>query len=282
MREGERREMQKGGVRDSLDRFYTKPSEAGRLLQHIDLDEYDLRIEPSAGSGSFSDLVDSTAYDIEPAKEGIIKQDFLKLTKEELPEGEDILFFGNPPFGKRSRLAKEFITHAIELGADTIAFILPDIFNKRLNQTMFPSEWRLTKIVELQDSNFLLEEEEIFIPCSFFIWTKKRDLLPGVNLREFRPETPSDFKIVPRGSDRADFTINGNNGLVKELSEVTNPKAEHYIEVVDNDVEEMKERFRTLEFSFQSSVNGGVAWINREDIYRAYNELIPVEDNRLF
>lgn len=39
----------------------------------------------------------------------------------------------NPPFGVRSTLAKTFIKHSINLGAETIAFILPKTFNKRLN-----------------------------------------------------------------------------------------------------------------------------------------------------
>lgn len=270
-------------MRDNLDRFYTKEAEAKRLLKEIDLDEYDLFIEPSAGSGSFSNLIDNClAFDIEPTGENIIKQDFLQLTKDELPEFSNLLIFGNPPFGKRSSLAKQFIEHSIKLGATTIAFILPKIFNKRLNQTMFPDNWRLIKKVELNDSNFLLDNEEIFIPCSFYVWTKDEGINSGVNLRQVKPSVPSEFTIVKRESPEAHFSINGNSGKVKELNKITNPKAEHYIRVNGQDfiseptieeINKVKKLLKKLEFNFYSSVNGGVAWINREDIYRAWNNL---------
>lgn len=265
-------------MRDELDRFYTKQEEAARLLHHIDLEQYDLKIEPSAGSGSFSKLVeDCLAYDIAPSSPEIIEQDFLKL--EKLPPYKKLLIFGNPPFGKRSSLAKQFITHSINLGASTIAFILPKTFTKRLNQTMFPENWRLIKKVSLTDSSFMMGTEEIYIPCDFFIWTKDENLSPGVNLREQKPKTPTEFRILPRGDKKADFSINGNNGKLKEISEITNPKAEHYIQVVKKEkFQEIKETLKNLKYDFVSSVNGGVAWINREDVFRAFNELSELTD----
>lgn len=164
-------------MRDNLDRFYTKEKEAERLLKNINLDNYDLIIEPSAGSGSFSKLIkDCLAYDISPAEKNIIQQDFLQLSKENIPEFKNLLIVGNPPFETRSSLAKDFIKHSISLGATTIAFILPNIFIKRLNQTMFSEEWRLVKIIDLKDSYFNLENSEIFIPCKFFIWTKDENI----------------------------------------------------------------------------------------------------------
>lgn len=271
-------------MRDNLDRFYTKEEEARRLLKEIDLDFYDLKIEPSAGSGSFSNLVDgSLAFDIGPTGENIIKQDFLDLQVDKLPEFNKMLIFGNPPFGKRSSLAKDFIKHSISLGATTIAFILPKIFNKRLNQTMFPANWRLIKIVDLNDSNFILDNEEIFIPCSFYVWTKDEAIEPGVNLRQVKPKVPTEFSIVNRGSKDAHFSLNGNNGKIKEIVDITNPKAEHYVRVNSatgfmieptiDEINKVKEMLGKLEFDFYSSVNGGVAWVNREDIYRAWNNL---------
>ena len=261
-------------MRDELDRFYTKNEEAKRLLNYIEnLESYDLKIEPSAGGGSFSKQVkDSIAYDISPSSDDIIKQDFLTLQKTNIPAFQNLLFFGNPPFGKRSSLAKQFIKHCIELGATTIAFILPDTFKKRLNQQMFNEEWRLIEIIPLTDSNFIIDgETEIFIPCSFFIWTRNNQLQPGKNLRETKPPKPTDFKILGRGDKRADFTINGNNGKIKEIAEVTNPKAEHYIQILNrHEFKKIKKTLSNLKYNFYSSVNGGVAWINQEDIFRAY------------
>lgn len=91
---------------------------------------------------------------------------------------------------------------------------------------------------------------------------------------------PKEFTIVKRQSPEAHFSINGNNGKIKKIDEITNPKAEHYIKVNSFDkknsatveeVEKVKELMKMLKFDFYSSVNGGVAWINSEDIYRAFN-----------
>lgn len=103
----------------------------------------------------------------------------------------------------------------------------------------------------------------------FFVWTKneiKNDL------RRKEPKENNDFLFLSRGDKNADFTINGNNGKIKELSQITNLKAEHYIKSLI-DVDELKNRFRNIKFIFYSSVNGKNAWISQKDILEQYNEL---------
>ena len=140
----------------SIDKFYTKPEVAKECINLIpDIDTYDLIIEPSAGSGSFSKQLNCIAYDIEPEDETIIEQDWLKTEKVET---KTLLVVGNPPFGSRSSLAKAFIKHSQKIGAETIAFILPDTFSKISNQskTLFPKDWRLIVEHKLSDSNFII------------------------------------------------------------------------------------------------------------------------------
>ena len=116
----------------TLDKFYTKPDVAQECIKHIpNIGSYDLVIEPSAGSGNFSyQLERCLAYDIAPEGEGIIKKDYFTLTNEELPAYDKMLVVGNPPFGPRSSLAKDFIKYSIDLGATTIAFILICSFHR--------------------------------------------------------------------------------------------------------------------------------------------------------
>lgn len=78
-------------------------------------------IEPSAGSGSFSNQLDCIAYDLYPEAEGIIKQDFLEL---DLEYKKGRLIIGNPPYGIRNNLTVSFYKKSIQLG-DYISFILP-------------------------------------------------------------------------------------------------------------------------------------------------------------
>jgi hypothetical protein len=94
-------------------------------------------IEPSAGDGSFLQVLpkDRTiSFDIEPRHKDIIQQDFLTWTPEYYEclnavkvRLENIVVFGNPPFGLRGNLALRFINHAAKF-ADFVCFILPQLF----------------------------------------------------------------------------------------------------------------------------------------------------------
>lgn len=254
----------------SIDKFYTQKEVAKECIDLVpELDSYDLIIEPSAGSGSFSSQLNCIAYDIEPESEGIIAQDWFTTSPI---ANKHILVIGNPPFGSRSSLAKAFIRHSQNIGAETIAFILPDTFSKLSNQSLslFPKDWKLIVEHKLSNSNFTVQDntKPYYVPCSFYVWTKRDS---DINLRQTKAEPSEDFEFLPRGSENADFTINGNSGKVKELSEVTNSKAEHYIKAKNKSAEELKEIFKKLDYTFLSSVNGGNAWIGQQEILKAYN-----------
>jgi hypothetical protein len=250
-----------------LDKYYTKKNIAEKCLAMIpELESYETIIEPSAGNGVFSGLLPNCiAYDIEPECKGIIKQDFLLLNKI---DGNNKLFTGNPPFGERSILAKRFIQHSIYLGAETVAFILPDTFSKFLMQKIFPQNWKLTVEENLGKDGFEIDGETYHVPCSFFVWTKRNS---SINLRKRELPQPEKIRFLPRLSKDADFTVNGNSGKVKELHEITNWKSEHYIKVVLLDEKDyIKNRMAHIKYRFKSSVNGGNAWISQYEIIEGY------------
>lgn len=252
-----------------LDKFYTKNEVVDICLNLMkDLAEYDIIIEPSAGSGAFSNKIKNcVAYDLEPGNDTIIKQDFLLMDKI---AGEHKLFIGNPPFGKRSILAKKFIKQCQNLGAETIAFILPDTFSKITNQTykLFSENWKLIIENKLPDNGFLIGDNEYHVPCSFYVWTKKEST---INLRKTQLPEPEKIIFLPREAKNADFVLNGNSGKVKPPEEVTNPKSEHYIKVKnEKEKDKIKELLAHLKYNFKSSVNGGNAWISQYEIIEAY------------
>lgn len=254
-----------------MDKYYTPKSVATECISLIqDLNDYDLIIEPSAGNGAFSSQLNCISYDIEPEAEGIIAQDWL--TTDRFKE-KHILVIGNPPFGPRSSLAKQFIKHSQDIGAETIAFILPDTFSKLSNQSLslFPSNWKLILEHKLSNCNFIADNKNYYVPCSFYIWTKKDS---PINLRKIKIANSNDFNFLKREDKKADFSINGNNGRVKEINEITNPKAEHYIQATGKSKEELKKIFNSLNYNFLSSVNGGNAWIGQQEILQAYNNYI--------
>ena len=253
-----------------LDKFYTKKEIALSCINAIEnINEYDCIIEPSAGDGSFSTQIKCFAYDIAPEHKDIIEQDFLSINTIQFNNFNKILVLGNPPFGARSSLAKSFIKKSILLGATTIAFILPDTFSKLTNQSCFPKNWSLIKVVKLDGTCFTENGKDYYVPCSFYIWTKEKT---EINLREVKLSPPKEFSFLSRGDMNADFSINGNNGKVKSLDEITNPKAEHYIKIANGyNIEDIKNIFQQIKYDFKSSVNGGNAWIGQQDIIKAFN-----------
>lgn len=159
-----------GLQRDCKDQFYTCEHVAKLcvdiLLQHVPTTIP--WVEPSAGEGVFLRLVPhSVGYDIDPKHPSIQKTDFLQL---DVPQG--CLVFGNPPFGRQSSLAKQFIRHAAEK-ADWIGFILPRSFMKPSMQSAFPLHFHLVESVELPDNSFLVNNNPYDVPCLFQLWKRE-------------------------------------------------------------------------------------------------------------
>ena len=116
------------------DQFFTDPKTAQycydktvEILSSLGYDTQDyVYVEPSAGSGSFYNLLPKDrrlGVDIEPRCGGVIQSDYLLW---EPPAGKYITI-GNPPFGLRGNLALKFINHSAQF-SDFVAFIVPQLF----------------------------------------------------------------------------------------------------------------------------------------------------------
>ena len=92
--------------------------------------------------------IEMEAFDIDPKKDYITKQNFLELGldkyKSYQSEGRKIHCIRNPPFGRQASLARKFIKKC-SLFSNTIAFILPKSFRKESYQKAFPLEFHLIK-----------------------------------------------------------------------------------------------------------------------------------------
>lgn len=203
------------------------------------------------------------AFYIVPTSDEIIGEGFLSVTPEDT-DGVTVSV-GNPPFGERSATAKRFIVKCIELGVDVIAFVLPNTFNKLTMQRVFPSEWRLVSATRLPKDSFHTPDGDGYgVPTSFFIWTVRDDILPDTDLRAIRYPVPPDWAYARRGDGTADLCVNGNSGEVRRPSEITNPKAEHFIRCSDGSEEGIAAVASVFEkvreegiYRNDSSVNGG-------------------------
>lgn len=187
------------GQKDKNDKFYTKNEIVDYCLSFIEIDKYDKIIEPSAGNGAFlKKLPNAIGYDIAPAGNNIIQQDFLLL---DVPKEKNILVIGNPPFGVQSNLAIKFFNKAAEF-CDTIAFILPRSFCKDSIKNRLDLKFHLIREEFLPEDSFLLNNENYSVPCVFQVWERQ-----NIERKKIKLPLTSEYFDFTKEISKADFRI---------------------------------------------------------------------------
>lgn len=245
---------------NGLDQFYTNKTIAKKLYNKLsnitDLNNFDIHLEPSAGSGSFYDLMDvkkRLGLDIEPKNKGIIKMNFFDYKPE---KDKKYLVIGNPPFGKVSSLAVKFFNKSAEF-ANCIAFIIPRTFKRVSIQN------KLNLYFELIYNEDLPVSPCCFTPkmtakCCFQIWIKKQNKREKIIYDKthcdfkFLKHGPKDIKNQPTPPQNSDFVIKAygvNCGeIVDKNLETLRPKSWHWIKS-NIKIDLLKNRFKQLDYS---------------------------------
>ena len=185
-----------------LDQFYTKPKIAldcvnffhKRALKFLEEPAY--FVEPSAGAGDFMSVLPkgTIGFDLEPRAPKIKKQDFFDYFGPKKPS-EQVVVIGNPPFGKRGKLALDFCRQASEF-ADTIAFIVPMCFTNYGIQKHMPLGYRLIGEKELNHHSFYMQDGKSYnVGAVFQIWTKLPNRLKDMRIYAPPPISHPDFDI---------------------------------------------------------------------------------------
>lgn len=181
-----------------LDKFYTQKHVSKQcfdfLHKQLNISDEAVYLEPSAGAGSFLDLLTNyVALDIAPEDDRITEQDYLLYTTDKT----DYITIGNPPFGNRSRLATDFFNKAASM-SDVIAFIVPVSFMKWSVQKNLSANFALHSYMYLEPESFSSNGEPYSVRTVFQIWVKKGSKYDdGINLRLTKqpPISHKDFNI---------------------------------------------------------------------------------------
>lgn len=184
------------------DKFYTKKDVAIKLIQLINLSDYECVIEPSAGDGSFSKNINHNkiiSLDIDPEDDSVIKMDWFDFSYTK--KGK-ILVLGNPPFGNQGSLAFNFIKKCDELEVDTIAFILPKSFKKETSKNKIPDLYHLSLEIDLDDNSYTLMNNDYSVPSVFQIWDRK-----PIKRDKFKLKTKSDLINFVKKSDDPNYSF---------------------------------------------------------------------------
>lgn len=218
------------GIHENLDKFYTRNKTVDLCLAVLDLTEFDTIIEPSAGSGAFSDRLDCIAYDIAPENDNIIQADWFKVDKTQF-KGR-VLVVGNPPFGKNNKLSLGFFNESAKF-ADIIAFILPLSFCKDSIKNRLDLNFHLKHQIILDSNSYTLDGSSYSVPTVFQVWErqttkrKKKRLRTTSELIEFTTPTDADISIRRVGgvAGRASLDLTystSSNYFIKNRTQLTN------------------------------------------------------------
>jgi len=245
-----------------MDQFYTNSDVASRcyntLKEFININNYDIHLEPSAGRGAFMSLMEPSkrvGLDIEPHYDGVTTMDFFDY--EHVPD-KTYLVIGNPPFGRVSSTAVKFFNKSAQF-ADCIAFIIPRTFKRVSIQNKLDLNFKLVHSEDLPQGS------KCFTPpmdakCCWQIWMRS----PQPRGKVIYATTHKDFTFVRHGPKDSrgqptppppgdvDFAIKAYGsgcGAVRtaDLPDLR-PKSWHWIKsTIDPEV--LRERFGELDYS---------------------------------
>ena len=269
----------KGLKRNIIDKYYTKDEVVEICLhyirQHVEINESDLLIEPSAGNGSFIQGIKEIAnhyyfYDLEPENDEIVEQDYLELDFNDIRETySKIHIIGNPPFGRQSSLAKKFIKKSCQF-CDTISFILPKSFKKDSLKKTFATHFHLIFEVDIDEKSFLVNGEEYDVPCVFQIW--KKEEIERTTIKKMEPihftfvkkeENPDiSFRRVGANAGKIDSKINEKSFQSHYFIKFQNEKS-----IADN-----INILSSIRYDFNNTV--GPKSISKQEVIQKFNPLL--------
>jgi hypothetical protein len=245
---------------NELDQFYTNQDVSlkcySKLKQLISIDNYDIHLEPSAGNGSFYNIMNPDkrfGIDILPNNTDIIKMDFFDYTPE---TDKKYLVIGNPPFGKISSLAIKFFNKSAEF-SECIAFIIPRTFKRVSVQNKLNLNFHLLYNEDLP-INPCCFTPKMSAKCCFQIWKKTDEKRNKVVYNKthkdftFKKHGPKDKNNQPTPPENCDFALKAygsNCGKIQSDNlQLLRPKSWHWI-ISNIDIELLKNRFNQLDYS---------------------------------
>jgi hypothetical protein len=264
-----------GLKRNTIDKYYTKPDIAEQCLSAfknaVTLGPNDYIIEPSAGNGAFIPGIKALTdnyyfYDLEPANDEIIKKDYLKGDYSDT--GQTIHTIGNPPFGRQSSLAIQFIKLSCKF-SKSVSFILPKSFKKDSLKRAFPLNFHLIYEMDIPDNSFLVDGLEHNVPCVFQIWIKQPN-----HRKEIETIEPSHFMFVKKteGPDISVRRVGVNAGSINTNTDQS-IQSHYFIKFTNQKtVDENIGQLIKIKYEFNNTV--GPKSISKQELIKEFNQYL--------
>lgn len=284
-----------------FDQFYTKDSIAAECLDNLinvlgDNSGYNLNqicfLEPSAGGGAFLRALENNhfknyyACDIDPHDKRVKKHDFLtEDISTSLPQKKSVIVIGNPPFGRRARIAADFINRAFNY-TETVAFILPLQFQKHSAQSKLIETARLIFDKTLIPDAFVFNQKSYTVRCCFQIWTT-RNFGKDTRLRTPPITKHTDFDMWQYNNTKEaekyfdketygwDFAIPRQGYKDYTLKETDPSRMDHKTQWIFFKAKspEILERLNQIDYDKLSKKNISIPGFGKADVIKEYDAL---------
>jgi predicted RNA methylase len=266
----------------NLDQYFTSPDLVDQCMAVLEssmsLNDFDLIVEPSAGSGRFLNHLPSEtliALDVAPRDPRVREADFLTFEPEQAGK---ILVVGNPPFGRRGALAIRFLNHAMEF-ADTVAMILPRSFNKFTFSNRVNQKFALKESVNLSGF-FDFDGQEVPVKTVFQIWRKSEKLRPLITPDTSHPDFLMRHAHLSRIDETerqeliafADLALPQVGSRFVPVDPPTVSRGSYWFIRLNSSAS--REAFERLDFSFLAGTNTAHTSVSKADIVRAYRSAL--------
>jgi hypothetical protein len=179
---------------------------------------------------------------------------------------------GNPPFGRQSSLAIQFIKKSA-LFSDSISFILPKSFKKDSMQKHFPLNFHLVFQTDIESNSFLQDGLSIDVPCVFQIWQKREEE------RQVVAKLDADSNIFQfvKQDEQPDISfrrVGVNAGIIDDKDLDKKSFQSHYFIKFGLGInkKEFIEKMRQIEYTHDNTV--GPKSIGKQEIIREINKLV--------
>lgn len=297
-----------------LDQFYTRDdiavsctSNLVAVLPRLSWRDHKKRwffVEPSAGDGSFVRAIKAIpeiancewyACDIDPHNKLIDKLDFLRDDiSASLPKRGRIVFLGNPPFGKKGKLASAFINKALEYSS-VVGFVLPIQFNKYSGHNQINPKAKLIYNESLPEECFVFMGKPYSVRCCFQIWTTAETDMPDLRLKEPPKTRHPDFEMYQYNCTKEaskffdkdlygwDFAVPRQGFKDYTMRETDPNKLDHRVQWIFFKARSKKilARLMKLDFAKLSQKNSTIPGFGKADVVSEYERQYGVVTNRV-
>ncbi len=248
----------------------------------VDWDAFEHFLEPSAGEGSFLELLPHgrrIGLDVEPLAPEVTEADFLGW--EPLPLQGRTLTIGNPPFGQRAALAFSFLQHACTF-SEVVAFILPRSFNKYTFQNRVTANFHLLGGFDCSDF-YLRGRGSQSVRTVFQVWERRDESRSLVQPPDSHPDFEMRHCHLSRAAPHHLAAIRAEYEFaIAQVGVDFRPKPSLEVHkgsqwFVRPRTAGVRERFQRADFGFLDGMNTAHKSLSRRDIVTAYQAVVDAE-----